>query len=362
MNKYKEKKKNLIILIAFAAVFSVAVLLAAMSDKSEMVVAANIAGGDVAMLAVDTQEVALEVAPEEALEIEKEADVSEEVESDTTVVESQENAAELSLTSFTVTEYENVARMFASDTVNVRAGAGTDYKKLGKVAWGTEVTVTGVTDNGWFEVLFNDLIGYIRGDFMVSEMPGIPYLFVGDSRTVQLQSAVGSTDKAYIAKIGEGYSYFKNTAVSAIPTYAGPGTVMIINFGVNDLGNASKYIKLVNSNIDAWINAGITVYYSAVTPVGANCSSVSNAQIENFNAKLKEGLDPRVKWIDSYTYLSQAGYSSSDGLHYSKDTYRNLYSYYMAVVAQDMQAAQQEQNTVQEEGPDNTVASVLSHS
>ena len=363
MNKYKEKKKNLVILIAFATVFSVALLFAAMRDKSETVVAANISGGDVAMSVVDTEEVALDadlVATEVTEEV---AELSEEVEADTTVVESQENAAELSLTSFTVTEYENVAMMFASDTVNVRAGAGTDYQKLGKVAWGTEVTVTGVTDNGWFEVLFNDLIGYIRGDYVVSEMPGIPYLFVGDSRTVQLQSAVGSTDKAYIAKIGEGYSYFKNTAVSAIPTYAGPGTVMIINFGVNDLGNASKYIKLVNSNIDAWTNAGITVYYSAVTPVGANCSSVSNAQIENFNAKLKEELDPRVKWIDSYTYLAQTGYSSSDGLHYSKDTYRNLYSYYMAVVAQDMQAAQQEQTTAQEQTteqeqtPDNTVAS-----
>ena len=340
---YKEKKKNLIILIAFAAIFTVALGFGAKNDKDQLVATTVISGSGVGMAAMDSEvDVISEVV----------AIAEEEEASDTTFVEAKENAAELTLTAFTVTEYENVAKMFASDTVNVRAGAGTDYAKLGKVAWGTELSVTGVTDNGWFEVLFNDLIGYIRGDYMVSEMPGVPFLFVGDSRTVQLKNAVGATDKDYIAKIGEGYSYFKNTAISEIPSHAGQGTVMIINFGVNDLANASKYIKLVNSNIDAWTNAGITVYYSSVTPVGSNCSSVSNTQIENFNAKLKEGLDPRVKWIDSYTYLSQTGFSSSDGLHYSKDTYKNLYAYYMAVVAQDVQDAQQAQ-VVQ----DNTVAS-----
>lgn len=333
---YKEKKKNLIILIAFAVVFSVALLFGTMSDKSMAVSASVLSDSGVVMEAIDSEALEVENFAENVADAAVETDemyVNAES-SDTTVVEGKETAAELTLTAFTVTEYESVAKMFASDTVNVRAGAGTDYAKLGKVSWGTEMSVTGITDNGWFEVLFNDVIGYIRGDYMVSEMPGIPYLFVGDSRTVQLKNAVGTTDNAYIAKIGEGYSYFKNTAIDSIPDYAGQGTVMIINFGVNDLANASKYIKLVNANIDAWTNAGITVYYSSVTPVGSNCSSVSNAQIESFNAKLKEGLDPRVQWIDSYSYLSQVGFSSSDGLHYNKETYRNLYSYYMSVISQ----------------------------
>lgn len=331
---YKEKKKNLIILIAFAGIFTVALIIGAIMDRRDVVSANVLSSGTNTLVYTDLSTSMIETAESEVVSEEM---ASAKESSDTTIVEVEDNAAELSLTAFTVTEYENVAKMFASDTVNVRSGAGTDYDKLGKVSWGTEMSVTGVTDNGWFEVLYNDLIGYIRGDYMVSEMPGIPYLFVGDSRTVQLQNAVGSTDKAYIAKIGEGYSYFKNTAISEITSYAGQGTVMVINFGVNDLANASKYIKLVNSNIDAWTNAGITVYYSSVTPVGSNCSSVSNAQIEAFNAKLKEGLDPRVQWIDSYSYLSQVGFSSSDGLHYNKETYKNLYSYYMSVIAQQSQ-------------------------
>ena len=168
---------------------------------------------------------------------------------ETVTVSNEENTTFLEKTLFTVTRYETPVTMYTSDTVNVRSGAGTDYDKLGKLKWGTETTVMGETDNGWYEVAYNDATAFIIGDFMVTELPSIPMLFVGDSRTVQMKMAVGSTDKAYIAKIGEGYSYFKNTALSEIPSYAGSGTSMIINFGVNDLGNAGKYIKLVNDNI-----------------------------------------------------------------------------------------------------------------
>ncbi len=278
---------------------------------------------------VDSMASSIEAATTEAV-----AGISEE-EGDTVSVSSKEATASLEMpkTVYTVTEYESPVTMYTSDTVNVRSGAGTDYDKLGKLRWGSETLVTGVTDNGWYEVSYDDTTAFIMGDYIVPELPGTPIVFVGDSRTVQMQMAVGSTDKAYIAKVGEGYNWFLNTALSEIPHYAGNGTTMIINFGVNDLANASKYIRLVNSNIDAWTEAGITVYYAAVTPVGGN-ASVSNSQIESFNARMQSELDPRVRWLDGYTYLTQTGFSSADGLHYNSDTYRSLYSYYMSVITQ----------------------------
>ena len=230
-----------------------------------------------------------------------------------------------------VVHYEVPANMFASATVNVRNGAGIQCDKIGKLSWGAQITVTGETGSGWYEIAYKDGIGYVSKDYVSTGIPGVPFLFVGDSRTVQLKTAVGSTDKAYVAKVGEGYSWFKNTALPQIPNYAGNGTVMVINFGVNDLANASKYIKLVNSNIDSWEAAGIKVYYAAVTPV-KNCKTVSNEQIEKFNAKLKSQLDPRVTWIDGYSYLKQNGFSTGDGLHYNNSTYKSLYSYYMSVI------------------------------
>ena len=230
-----------------------------------------------------------------------------------------------------VVPYEAPADMYATATVNVRNGAGTESEKIGKLAWGTPIKVTGETGNGWYEVTYKDGIGYVSKEYVSTAIPGVPFLFVGDSRTVQMKTAVGSTDKAYVAKVGEGYSWFKNSALPQIPNYAGNGTTMIINFGVNDLANASKYIKLVNNNIDAWTAAGIKVYYAAVTPV-KNCKTVSNDQIERFNAKLKSQLDPRITWIDGYSYLKQNGFSTGDGLHYNNSTYKSLYSYYMSVI------------------------------
>ena len=316
--------KNLILLSAFAASFSVLGCLAAYSDRTQIdAVPAEISGKELAAAVASS----IDDAAEQAIAS------SNELSTETFQVTSQETSATLERTVFTVTEYEAPVRMYTSDTVNVRSGAGTDYDKVGKLKWGSETLVTGETDNGWYEVAFGDTTAFIIGDYMVTELPSTPLVFVGDSRTVQMKNAIGSTDKAYIAKIGEGYSWFKNTALSEIPSYAGSGTTMIINFGVNDLANASKYIKLVNSNIDAWTEAGITVYYAAVTPVG-NCESVSNSQIESFNARLQAELDPRVQWLDGYTYLTQTGFSTADGLHYNNDTYRSLYSYYMSVITQ----------------------------
>lgn len=315
--------KNLILLSAFAAAFSVGLCFAISSDSDASSVSANETFGEPIeaelLAAADKQNVVIETLDYTGDEL---VAVDDALTGD---------VAGAHKTEFTVTEYAEPLSMYTSDTVNVRVGAGTDYDRIGKLKWGSATQVTGETDNGWYEVVYNDTTAYICGDYMVDELPGTPMLFVGDSRTVQLQNAVGSNDKAYVAKVGEGYSWFKNTALSEIHNYAGPGTSMVINFGVNDLANASKYINLVNSNIDSWVNAGITVYYAAVTPVG-NCENVSNAQIEAFNAKLQEGLDSRVIWIDGYSYLSQTGFSTPDGLHYSSDTYRNLYSYYLSVI------------------------------
>ena len=108
---------------------------------------------------------------------------------------------------------------------------------------------------------------------------------------------------------------------------------MIINFGVNDLVNVDNYIDLVNKNIDAWSDAGISVYYASVTPV-SSYPTVNNAQIEAFNKKLKASLDSRIKWIDAYSYLNRNGFSTPDGLHYTPETYKKLYSYYLSVIDQ----------------------------
>ncbi|MCR5101274.1 MAG: SH3 domain-containing protein [Butyrivibrio sp.] len=234
-------------------------------------------------------------------------------------------------TDYSVSMYSNTVTMYTTERVNVREGAGTDYDKIGTVSYGSAVSVTGITDNGWYCVSYNGETGYMLGDYLSEELSGMPYVFVGDSRTVQMGSVIGGTSNTYIAKVGEGYSWFTSTALSQISQYAGAGTSLIINFGVNDLYNADKYISLINSYIDEWTDAGIKVYYASVNPV--EDTTVTNEEIDSFNQTLKSGLDSRVTWIDSNSYLKNVGYSTTDGLHYSNSTYRTIYSYYMSCIS-----------------------------
>ncbi|MBR4671492.1 MAG: SH3 domain-containing protein [Butyrivibrio sp.] len=312
--KANEKTNNLIAKSPFVAAFAMIFALGFLADATAIHAEDNLE-----VASIETSEAPVQDQQQEA-----------------PVAEQPEDAAAYEVsTPFTVTKLEAPVTMYITETVNVRDGAGTEYNAIGKLGWGNCVSVTGTTNNGWYEISYNDTVAYVIGNYVSQDLPGIPYLFVGDSRTVQLQMAVGSNDKAYVAKVGEGYYWFKNTAMPQIQENAGAGTTMVINFGVNDLANASKYINLVNSNIDAWEAQGITVYYAAVTPVG-DCSTVSNEQIEKFNARLQRELDPRIKWIDGYSFLKQNGFSASDGLHYNRSTYKNLYSYYMSVIGTDV--------------------------
>ncbi|MCR4901598.1 MAG: SH3 domain-containing protein [Butyrivibrio sp.] len=232
------------------------------------------------------------------------------------------------LPQYTVTVYDTAVTMYTNDRVNVRNGAGTEYARLATLSWSTAVSVTGVTDNGWYQIDYNGSASFVSADYVQETAPAVPYVFVGDSRTVQMQAAVGTGNNVWISKVGQGYSWFKNQ-IDLIDDYASAGSKVIINMGVNDICNVSKYANLINSYMDSWTEQGITVYYAAVTPVYDGIS-VSNDQIESFNSTLQSKLDSRITWIDGYSYLSSTGFTSADGLHYNNATYRSLYSYYMS--------------------------------
>lgn len=149
-------------------------------------------------------------------------------------------------------------------------------------------------------------------------------VFVGDSRTVGMSTAVPSGD-IYIAKVGAGYDWFASTAVPEVDGTCSEGTIIVINMGVNDLGNAIKYANKVNACIDDWSARGIHVAYMSVNPVVDGHSNASNAKVERFNSIVRGALDPRIAWIDTYSSLVANGYATQDGLHYKNATYRQIY-------------------------------------
>ena len=164
------------------------------------------------------------------------------------------------------------------------------------------------------------------------ELPAGPeIIFVGDSRFVQMNNAVGDNGFVWIAKSSQGYKWFASEAIPQIDEAVGNGTKIIINLGVNDVANVNAYAELVNRKAAEWMQKGATVYYSSVNPV-ENGKYITKSMVSNFNRKLQARLSPEIHWIDSYSYLQGTGYTLTDGLHFSNGTYKNLYRYYLSAL------------------------------
>lgn len=272
-----------------------------------------------------------------------------------------ETAEEKHLPTYEVTALEEPVLMYATDSLNVRQGPSTDFEIVGFLNFGWEVSVIGQADTGWYEILYNEEALFVSNEYLQNEKPtpvvaqdtesvsddqsgeeaaattlaetenAADIIFVGDSRFVQMKKSVGQNPYTWIAATGQGYKWFNETAVAKIDDCVGNGSKIVINLGVNDLGNLQKYLTLVNAKAEEWTSKGATVYYSSVNPV-SEYRYVTEEQVENFNSQLQSGLSENVHWIDSHSYLNSIGYKLVDGLHYNNETYRNLYAYYMSCI------------------------------
>lgn len=157
---------------------------------------------------------------------------------------------------------------------------------------------------------------------------GLPKLtiFIGDSRMVGMDNAVDD-DSIYIAKVGEGYNWYKEYAEEilekTIESNSDKSLSVIFNLGVNDLEDAQKYVAAVNELSAKYSNVRFS--YMSVNPVGV--TTITNEQIKIFNNTLQTMLDNKVNYIDTYTYLMAKGYNTVDGLHYTDETYRVIHDY-----------------------------------
>lgn len=150
-------------------------------------------------------------------------------------------------------------------------------------------------------------------------------IFVGDSRTVGMQSAVGGND-IWSSKSSIGLDWMRSTGIPNIEANIKEGTALIILLGVNDLYQANNYISYLNMNAPGWVQKGAKVYFVSVNPTDGNYDYL-NTDINNFNQNLKQGLISDIKYIDSNSHLKSVGFQTTDGLHYTADTYQEIYNY-----------------------------------
>ena len=76
-------------------------------------------------------------------------------------------------------------------------------------------------------------------------------VFVGDSRTVGMQSAVGSND-TWSGKVSAGLDWMKSSGVPNVEGKIGNGSAVIILMGVNDLYRSDGYISYINEKASTW--------------------------------------------------------------------------------------------------------------
>lgn len=158
--------------------------------------------------------------------------------------------------------------------------------------------------------------------------PSSQRYWLGDSRFNGMSSLMGSND-TLIAKDGGNYSYFSSTALPELKRNLSnkAGETVILGFGVNDVYNAGKYISAYQSLMNEYPNVNFVI--PSVTPVyEGGTSSVTNAQIEDFNAQMKSAFPNNYE--DIYTSLKgqvNAGNTDGMGVHYTTPAMRNtIYS------------------------------------
>ena len=214
-----------------------------------------------AAISVST-EVEKEAESEEAEVTDSESEPETESEEETTPVPiqvtavadiSEEEAADLTyatfekINGFSVEEMTDTP-MYANQTVNVRKGPSADYEQLGSLSWGDEVTVTGIASTGWYQIRYNDEIGYCSNNYIVNDKPV-------KTQTASAGSSASTSDLqgALNALISMGYS--EEQAKIMIESQFGPGSSGGLVASTSSDAGAEKETTLCLELADA-INAG----------------------------------------------------------------------------------------------------------
>ena len=160
--------------------------------------------------------------------------------------------------------------------------------------------------------------------------------FVGDSRTVGMQ--MNCPDGLYICKCGEGYRWLVSEETSqSVNQAARSSDIFVFNLGVNDLHNVCLYADYIREFTEKY--PGAMVAYMSVNPIDNQKAKehgyrVTDEQAVAFNEKLRELLPQGVLWINTHDFLMEGGYETSDGIHYTAETYEDIYSYTINQITQ----------------------------
>lgn len=157
-------------------------------------------------------------------------------------------------------------------------------------------------------------------------------IFVGDSRTVNMEQVNTYQGVKFVGKYGEGLNWLKEEGwdelEELVKEQRSPmSTAVIFNLGVNDYKyNADNYIPYFREIATTLEEQNCYLFYMSVNPIeeaklkeNPKFADRTNDEIQAFNEKLREGLkESGYVWLDMNQTLQEHGFATKDGLHYTK--------------------------------------------
>lgn len=159
-------------------------------------------------------------------------------------------------------------------------------------------------------------------------------IYMGDSRTNGMKNTGLDSNEQVIAKDGGNYEDFLNHMVEAKNKLSGNKTYnVVLNYGVNDLGNVDKYCSKYKEFISS-VDKGNTFYIVSVNPVrrNSNLTGATNSSIETFNKKIESCISDitNAKYCDVYSSANldtwEKSYIDKSDIHYTTEGYKYIYS------------------------------------
>lgn len=160
-------------------------------------------------------------------------------------------------------------------------------------------------------------------------------IFIGDSRCIGIQNALDSVERAksqWICKTSEGYKWLTETAISVLDKKIKSDKKynIIINLGVNDLYNTSKYFNYFNTLTKDEKYKNCKFIIVSVNPINdelakQNNYTIKNSSVVTFNNKLKTELISNITYCNVYDKIKDK-FKTTDGIHYMPDTSELIYN------------------------------------
>lgn len=153
---------------------------------------------------------------------------------------------------------------------------------------------------------------------------------VGDSRMEDLcrKSWYKEEHGTCIAKTSKGVKWLNSDAIGMVNNLSQDKKKFIVtNLGVNDYARIKDYLTTYERLVlNDWKNSIIILL--SVNPSNNNRESL-NQYINNFNRELISfaARFDNVSYCDSNTYLRQKGFQTTDGVHYTQETSKDIYFY-----------------------------------